>query len=412
MKCKTIIFFPVEPGIAHVTRCLAIAGVLKKRGHRVIFAICKEKQQLPRQAEMEVVSLPIFLRDDFARWIETLKDPKQYLSTVREELQVLKWFKPDVAVVDFRLTAILASRMCGVPTVFITGSGGLPYGCYIPNPGYPRFLHYLLQPLFQKASGRAKQPYIDGLLTAGTMLGHTYTTNDLFDQMVYLIPEVNGYLPAADNTLKRHYVGPIFWEGFAHYTPPWLEKISPDGHTVYVSFGGTGLDGQKLVDLSALLVERGYRVVVSSSNIVDIKAFPQHPRLFVTKYISGRDICRRVDIVVCHGGYGTMMQAALSGKPVVAVPFNPDQILHSLRFQELALGKTVMNLDLMTIFRLNWKKLQMLASSVSNEQISDAVSLILSDDSKYKTAIERFMISYNLMEGNIKAADIIEQSAS
>lgn len=412
MKRKTILFFPVEPGIAHITRCLSIAEVLKKRRHRLVFAICEEKQSLFRQAQMEVVSVPIFLRDDFTKWIDTLKDSKQCLTSVQKELQVLEQFKPDAAVVDFRLTAILSTQILKIPCAFITGSGGLPYGCHIPNPGYPRWVKKLLQPLFQKAIWRAKQPYINALIQTGNSLGHHVSAADMFERMTYLIPEVEGYLPTTEKKHKRYYISPIFWNGFTRFIPPWLNKISPDGRTVYVTFGGTGLDGNKLLELSKLMVDRGLRVVVSASNIVPVSAFPKHARLFVTRYISGWDICRRVDVVVCHGGYGTMMQAVLSGKPVVAVPFNPDQIIHSLRFQELSLGKTVMNLDLVTLLRLKWEKLQLLASRVPNQRIVDAVSMIFLDYSRYQLTIERFRAVSDFSKGNEKAADIIEKIAS
>ncbi len=89
------------------------------------------------------------------------------------------------------------------------------------------------------------------------------------------MPEIPEYLPPVNKSLNINYLGPILWNGFEQKSPQWLKDIKPDGKTIYISFGGTGYDSRKLVDLSIVLIEKGYRVVVSASNIVDISAFPQ-----------------------------------------------------------------------------------------------------------------------------------------
>lgn len=406
---KTILFFPVEPGIAHITRCLAIAQVLKNRGQRVIFAICREKQAFLKQAGMEAVPVSIFLHEDLWKWITTLKNPRHHLPLVQEELEILAKYKPDLVVVDFRLTAIVSAKIAGVPAVFVTHSGGLPTGCHIPNLGYPRFLHRFLLPFVQQTVRYAKAPFVNALVQAAWELGYTLTAEDILKYPTYLIPEAANYLPANQDTISRSYVGPIFWNGFTKYRPAWLKNIKPDGKTVYVTFGGTGYDSQKLIDLCRTLVMQGFRVIVSCSTIAEITAFPRHKRLYVAKYISGWDISQRVDIVVCHGGYGTMMQAALSGVPVVAMPFNPDQIVHSLRFQELGLGKTVLKISPFDLIRLDWTRLQELAGSIPSDRIKEAIIEILTDYPKYLRSIKQFKAGADFSAGSQKAAQVIER---
>ena len=46
MKKKTILFLPIEVGVAHITRSLAIAEDLHMRDYAVLFALPKRKQSL------------------------------------------------------------------------------------------------------------------------------------------------------------------------------------------------------------------------------------------------------------------------------------------------------------------------------------------------------------------------------
>jgi hypothetical protein len=46
MTQKTILFLPIEVGLAHITRSLAVAEVLADKSHKVIFALPKRKHSL------------------------------------------------------------------------------------------------------------------------------------------------------------------------------------------------------------------------------------------------------------------------------------------------------------------------------------------------------------------------------
>lgn len=411
MKRKTIIFFPIEIGIAHLTRSLAIAQELSKRKHKIIFAVPARKQKFVREAGITPHLIKSLSLSDDLSFLKKFKDFSYLTSLAKEELSLLEKYRPNCVVVDFRLTAVAASAAKQISTVFITGSGGLPYGCYLPNPGFPEVLHSITSPFIQKIVWSAKMKYLTLLAKLAQFLGSKDTEDTLFRKMVYIVPEAKSYLPPLDKRTAIHHVGPIFWEGFDHYKPSWLDEIKPDGKTIYLTFGGTGFDGDKLIDLSKALIEKGYRVVVSSSTIAKINNFPKDKNLFVSPYVSGFAISRRVDLVICHGGYGTMMQAALSGKPVVAIPFNPDQYLHALRFQELGLGKTLVHFHpsmLLNFYRSNWQAFQDSGSSVPLAKIVETVEEVLDKKDTYSRSIAKFREKISKGNSVKKSADIIE----
>ncbi len=406
---KTYLFFSAEAGLAHLTRSLAVACELKRRGSRVVFAVGKEKHDFVRKASIQPVAVPTVLPERFAAsWILRWQDERFVCRLAKADYEIIRKFHPDCVIADFRPPAVAASLAAGVKTVFLTGSGGLPYGCWTPGFGLPKAIHQALTPLLQRYIWSKKRPFFQAMISAARMLGEQITLEQAVHRIRFIVPEISSYLPSTNRSLHISYVGPIFWDNFTDYQPPWLESIHPDGRTIYLSFAGTGYDVRKLVVLATSLVEQGNRVVVSASTIAPVEAFPKHPDLLVTSYLDGLEASRRVDVIVCHGGYGTMMQAAIAGKPVVAIPFNPDQLLQSLRWRELGLGECLVNMNPFTFFPLRWERIMTLGSEVSDDRILSTVESVLSHRKNYQESIQRFVRLLPKRSGTLLAADAIE----
>ncbi len=406
---KKILFFPVESGLAHITRSLAIAEELKKRRHEVIFAITPNKQTFIKKSGIRTVDLPECLSEtDFVTNINKLKDKVFIANLVKEDLKVLNTIKPDAVVVDFRPPSTAAAVLYNRPAFFLTGSGGLPFGCHIPNPQLPNFLFSLIESLLQKAVWRAKFQFLEPVLTVAQQYDNTITFDSFYQKMIYIVPEISTYLPRVAREISIFYTGPIIWPGFERYQPRWLDTLKPSGKTIYLTFGGTGFDKEKLINTAVELTKIGYTVVVSTGTIAEVSDFPQMENLFVEKYVSGNEIVKKVDLVVCHGGYGTLIQAVLAGKPTVSIPFNPDQLLHSLRFRELGLGECLFSFDFSILFGINWQRLMDLGKRISTKQIVIAIEQVLARKEIYQQAIDRFRQQFSDIPGHIVAADVIE----
>lgn len=402
---KTFIFFPIEAGLAHITRSLSIAEELISRGQNVIFALAKKKQYLIKNKQIQVVEIGEFFSDE--QLVEKIKDPHYVYPFVQEELEILKKYKPDVAIIDFRLSAVVSCKILNIPAVFITNSDGLFFNFHLPSLGLSKLLQFLLNPVLQSLIANFKIQHLNPLVKVADRMGYKFTLDDLFN-MTTIIPEPVDYLPVKGHKTNIHYVGPIWWDGFGEYMPSWLKDIKPDGKTIYLTFGGTGYDSKKLISLSELLVSKGYRVIVSSSNIAKPDQFKKLKNLYVEKYLSGFEVCKRVDLVVCHGGIGTLAQALISKKPVVTVPFNPDQYLHGFRFQELGLGKCISSLSLVNLMRLDWQNFQNKGRQLPVEKILGAIEEVIGQKKIFQDAIEKFSKKFSGTNGSRKAADIIE----
>ena len=393
-----------------MTRSLAIATELKRRGARIVFAVGKEKHDFVRQSGFRPMKTATALPDGFdtsslLKW----KNETFVRAVAKKDYEIIKKHRPDCVVVDFRPPTIAACLAAGVPIAYVTGSGGFPYGCWIPGFGLPTTIHRMLVPVLQRYLWRQELPFYQTMIAAARSLGVHVSLEETLHHIRFIVPEVSSYLPSVDTALNVAYVGPIFWDQFGADRPGWLDRLHPDGKTVYVSFGGTGYDRKKFVTLASALVQQEYRVIVSASTIASVAAFPKHPNLFVAPYLDGLEACRRADVVVCHGGYGTIMQAAIAGKPVVAIPFNPDQLLHSLRWQELGLGMCLADLKFSTFFPFRWEKIMTLGSTLSNARILATVASVLARSKDYHKPIQDFVRSLPKRSGAVSAADTIEE---
>ena len=117
---KTIVFFPVEIGIAHVSRSLAVAEELYKRGYKVIFAIPKRKRHIFLSSPVRFVTIKNLLEKDTLMSVRKLIDADYLTPFIMEDYEVLRTYKADCAVVDFNLSALVAAYAADIPIINIT----------------------------------------------------------------------------------------------------------------------------------------------------------------------------------------------------------------------------------------------------------------------------------------------------
>lgn len=407
---KTFLFFPIDIGLAHLVRPIAVAEELVRQGHRAIVAMPKRKQQIFKHIKSEIVDISTHIEDDFKIRIADFSNYEFFKNLVSEELVLIDKYKPDAIIVDFRLSALAAGIIAGCKTYAITNSDGLPYGSYLPNPGFSPIVHKLILPIIQKIYDKKTRTYIQPLLQVVHNHGMNISFDEWFERIEYIIPEPHFYMPPVAKHLKIHHVSPLVWQGFGLQEPAWLEDIRPNGKTVYLTFGGTGFDRQKLINLAVQLVKNGYRVIVTTGTICLPSDFPNIENLYVAQFLQGEGVSRRVDIIVCHGGYGTATDAVMAGKPAVLIPFNPDQILHASRMEELGVAKCLfkMNIaDVINVFTLNWSSIEEKGKNISVNTVVSAVRDVVEHKNRYDDAIKAFQAGYKHKTGMEEVVNIL-----
>lgn len=417
MKNPTFLFFPLEAGLAHVTRSLAVAEELKKKKNTVYFALPKEKQNLFHRAKVSFIDSKSHGKTNSIDFIKNVQNFQYMLNMATDDLKIIEEVHPDAIVVDARISAMAASLTKNVPTYFITGSAGLPYDIYIPNFfRLPQAIHSALQkPLLKLIRIARERMFIDTIVKLMFALnGVKVTAKEVTARVKFIVPEVSSYLPLVRKRNNVSHVGHLKWDGFNQMAKRSI-SFKRRAKTIYLTFGGTGFDGSKLIELAQCLVLKGFSVIVSSSTIADPRDFPSNPSLFVSRFVQSKLANKIADIIVCHGGYGTMMDAALAGKPVVSVPFNPDQWLHSIRFQELGMGICTTEANfrfLVNSLLLKWEKVQKLGEEVETSKIISSVEVIIENYDSFRSNINNFISEFPVNNSVNKAVKMILKGLS
>ncbi|MFA6005486.1 MAG: glycosyltransferase [Patescibacteria group bacterium] len=409
---QTFLFFPIEVGLAHVTRSLAIGEELKRRGHHVFFALPKEKQKLFQQSSVSFVDVMTTLTGESILFLDDFKKSEFVYSRMKDELRVIDEIKPHKIIVDFRISALGAAAARNIKTYTIFEGSALPYGGFIPNPGFPKIMFSPMSKIALLLFNRLKNSFLKPLLEVSRKFGNTMDLDAWYKSVTYILPESSFYLPSKNKKITAYYVGPWGWSGFRKYSPSWLSKIKPDGKTIYLTFGGTGFDSVKLVQIANLLIKNNYRVVISTGTICEPSVFPKHPNLFVAKFLNGEEVSQLVDLVVCHAGYGTLMQAVCAEKPAVSIPFNPDQVIHGWRSQELGMGQCILRLgidNVIDLLSMDFGTIENIGKKLDPKKVLSAVKHIFARYPEYVQAIRRFNALGPTQDGAVGAADVIEK---
>jgi UDP:flavonoid glycosyltransferase YjiC (YdhE family) len=111
--------------------------------------------------------------------------------------------------------------------------------------------------------------------------------------------------------------------------PHWLTTLNDDP-TVYVSFGTAfGTADMFQVVLDALAGEGLNLVVTVGAGTDPERLNPRRPNVFVERYIPQSALLPHCDLVVCHGGSGTMLGAVAHGLPMLCLPMGADHFFNA-----------------------------------------------------------------------------------
>jgi UDP:flavonoid glycosyltransferase YjiC (YdhE family) len=124
-------------------------------------------------------------------------------------------------------------------------------------------------------------------------------------------------------------------------TPPgWLSRLS-DAPTVYFTLGTVfnQESGDLFVRVLTGLRELQANVVVTVGRNIDPERFGAQPdSVHIERYIPQSVLLPHCDLVVNHGGSGSVVGALAHGLPLVVLPMGADQLPNAQRCEQLGVG--------------------------------------------------------------------------
>jgi UDP:flavonoid glycosyltransferase YjiC (YdhE family) len=124
--------------------------------------------------------------------------------------------------------------------------------------------------------------------------------------------------------------------------PTWLARL-PCRPTVYATLG-TVFNGRTEIFEAILagLRDEPLNVVLTVGRDQDPASFgPRPPHVRIERYIPQTQLLPFVDLVLTHGGSGTVMAALAHGLPLVVVPIGADQPENAARCVSLGVGRAL-----------------------------------------------------------------------
>ncbi|MBK9246312.1 MAG: glycosyltransferase family 1 protein [Burkholderiales bacterium] len=110
---------------------------------------------------------------------------------------------------------------------------------------------------------------------------------------------------------------------------------------VYLSFGTVFNRRRVLVDAAQALLGTGAVVVVTTGKDSGPGDFPAAPNLHVLDFVDQAAVLSRCDLVVSHGGAGTILAAAAHGRPQIVLPQGADHFRNARALAEASVAIAV-----------------------------------------------------------------------
>jgi UDP:flavonoid glycosyltransferase YjiC (YdhE family) len=352
MMAKFLFTMMLANDLGLPTRLVPIARELADRGHEVaIFNPAPAPSKLIAEAGLHNLPMPLRpmpspvmdLAQAGAAW-----DVEEFFAALYSDegatsdefavyLDVIRDYSPDVVIDSFGLLTCLAAHALSVPLVTVL-QGNI-------HPASDGFLWW-------RTDRPADLPSATGVvnrIAAKHGLAPIERCADLMAGDLSLIlgtPETDP-LPASANA---QYVGPIVWQRSNAELPEWVSELSSDRPIVWVYSGNpryapfpTPIDSIVVIR-AAIAALRGEPVhVVLTTGFQDLpEELGTLPLNFShASYLPGHAMAAHCDLMVHHGGHGSVMTGLQAGTPAVVVPTITERESNARRLVALGAGEMV-----------------------------------------------------------------------
>ncbi len=418
-------------GFGHISRCLALGQILSEADWDVAFYLGGTHAprlqaegwrlfqppaprsplrpgRLWRGLRQRLSPSPAYLFfSDLS--FQVVRDGFHTPDVVRQRLdwtqQVVDHYRPDVLIGDLHLLTGALGKLNDLPVVQITRAATYPQDPALvwwrPIPNMIRTPD--VAPVFNPALETLGLPYIQ-------------ETGDLLAGDLFLIPSIPEVDPLPPDSRKAQYVGPLTRKSEVENIPSWMQALSDRQRPlVYVTVGG-GSDSSQQKDLLALWFKAfegmPWDIVISTGGRRAPRQYERRDNPRVFSWIpAGRRMVEMADVVVFHGGYGTMMETIQSGTPSVVFPFHTEQESNGRRLKALGLAEVVAPSEaVFTLQRTAWRD-QTLTTLVvprlvrTSGEVREAVQHVLSEASytERATQIRNIQVEYDTPQRVLEA---------
>ena len=332
-----------DPG--HAFPLIALGSALVARGHEVVLQTWSRWEEDVRATGMGFEAAPEY--HVFPTRERPLKPYEAVVRATGETRPLVAALRPDAVVADIlTLAPALAAELEGVPVATVIphtdprmGQGWPPYsaGARLPRTLVGRRLWGALSRLTDAGLEHGRRELNE--TRRRLELGPLDRVHGGISQALALVATFPALeYPRAVALPATHVVGPLLWE------PPAAEvQLAPGDGPVVLVAPSTSQDPSHQLLRATLrgLADAPVRVLAvwNGRPLGEPVDVPANARL--VEWLSYARTMPLCDVVVCHGGHGTLARALASGCPVVVVPAAGDMNESAARVDWAGVGVRV-----------------------------------------------------------------------
>jgi UDP:flavonoid glycosyltransferase YjiC (YdhE family) len=339
---KKLIFSPAVYNLAETTRCIEIAKACRDHFEILFISYGGEFENIIEQAGFPIRRLEPQITPEKAEHIYKVDQGTKlgYLFSVQEveeqvrnEIALFEEINPVAVVTGFNMSNNLSCRVAGVPLVWLTHSTWLfdsmmdaglgtwpdmldfPPLNWLPDKALLWLTHKMMA-----LTGLIARPY--------NQVGKQYGLSPfkgmeaIWEGDYNLLAEPEEFceleLPSS-----YHYIPPLIGR-LDTPIPEEILNLPKDRPIVYFAMGSSG-QPKVIAKIVEGFKDQPYRVIAPVQKHLRGMAVQIPENVLVTDWLPAHKVNPMADISVIHGGIGTVMTAALAGKPVVGVSMMIEQ---------------------------------------------------------------------------------------
>ena len=344
---KTLIFAVAGYNLAETGRMVEIAKEARK-DFNVIFAsyggqfetLIEEegftlRKMTPRLTQEQLDHLRVVLSGETLNTVGYLS-VKDLRARVPKEIAFFKKEAPAAVLTGWCLSVTISARAAGVPFVNVLHSTSVHEYYEAGLQSWPDRTNFpFVRWLFRNDEDKMNR-WISRLVlklaapakaynTVGPEYGLPKFKNfiDLIEGDHTLLADIPEWVGFPEVRSSLHYVGPLPTR-IDRPIPEEVISMSRDKPIVYFAMGSSGKP-ELVAEILRGFRGKPYRVIAPVRSHIEHMALDVPENVIVTGFLPAHKVNPMADISVIHGGQNTVMNACLSGTPIVGIGMHPEQ---------------------------------------------------------------------------------------
>lgn len=336
---STITYFPATWNLAETTRTIEVAKACREKFDISFACYGGQFEKLIEDEEFPLTRLEPRLTPekiehlyqiDQGEKLGTFFTLKETRDRVRNEVAFLTNLRPVAAVTGFNVTLTISSRASNVPLVWLTQStwdiqamidqGLGSYMDDLDRPVINLLPDFALKWITKKGFAYFGRQILRPLNTVARehRVRELEDFRDLWEGDYNLLAEPPDFSGLKNVPETYSYIGPLIADLGTPVPEAVRDLANKKRPLVYFSMGSSGRPALIKAILEGFK-EQPFSVVSPMKSMIKDLDVRVPSNVILTDWLPALEVSRLADISVIHGGIGTVMTAALAGKPVVGI---------------------------------------------------------------------------------------------